>query len=62
MSLDTKQMAALITALIQQNERLIEECERLQWKCDEMLDDFAEESARYREQIVRLQQTQPVFR
>lgn len=62
MSLETKQMTAMITALIQQNERLIEECERLQQKCDEMLDDFAEEAARYRKQIDRLQQTQPVFR
>lgn len=46
MSLDTKQMAALITALIQQNERLIEECERLQQKCDEIFDDFAEQAAK----------------
>jgi len=42
MSLEAK----LIAALIQQNERLIEECERLQRKCDEMLDDFSERAAK----------------
>jgi len=62
MSLETKQMAALITALIQQNERLIEECERLQQKWEDLLDDTAEESARYRKQIDLLQQTQPIPR
>lgn len=46
MSLETKLKAALITALIQQNERLIEECERLQRKCDEMLDDMTERAAK----------------
>jgi uncharacterized NAD(P)/FAD-binding protein YdhS len=62
MSLETKQMAALITALIQQNERLIEECERLQQKWEDLSDDTAEEFARYRKQIDLLQRTQPILR
>lgn len=54
MILETKQMAAMITALIQQNERLIEECERLERKCDEMLDDMTERAAKDAQTIKRL--------
>ena len=54
MSLETKQMAAMITALIQQNERLIEECERLQQKCDEMFDDMTERAAKDHQTIQSL--------
>ena len=59
MSLDTKQMAALITALIQQNERLIEECERLQRRYDEMLDDMTELAAKDKQTIEFLYKTRP---
>lgn len=55
MSLETK----LITALIQQNERLIEECERLQRKCDEMLDDMTERAAKDKQTIEFLYKTRP---
>jgi uncharacterized protein (UPF0335 family) len=59
MSLETKQMAALITALIQQNERLIEECERLQRKWEDLYDDTAEIIGDYRKQIDLLHRTRP---
>ena len=55
MSLETK----LIAALIQQNERLIEECERLQRRYDEMLDDRTERAAKDKKTIEFLYKTRP---
>lgn len=59
---ERKNMAALIATLIQQNERLVEECERLRHQLedlDEMTDDLV---SRLRKRIDDLERTQPVQR
>lgn len=53
-------MVGFISALIQQNERLVEECERLRYQLDALDEMTRDQVSRLRERINDLERTQPV--
>ena len=59
---ERKNMAGFIDVLFQQNERLIEECERLRHQIEDLDEMNRDQVSRLRERINDLVRTQPVRR
>ena len=59
---ERKFMAGFIDVLFQQNERLIEECERLHHQIDALDEMHRDQVSRLCERIKYLERTQPVLR
>ena len=55
-------MVGFISALIQQNERLVEECEYLRHQIEDLDEMHCDQVSRLRERINHLVRTQPVQR
>ena len=59
---ERKFMAGFIDVLFQQNERLIEECERLRYQIEDLDEMHRDQVSRLCERIKYLERTQPVRR
>ena len=59
---ERKNMAGFIDVLFQQNERLIEECERLRYQIEYLDEMHRDQVSRLLERINHLVRTQPVRR
>ena len=62
MMTERKIMAGFIDVLFQQNERLIEECERLRYQIEDLDEMHRDQVSRLCERIKYLERNQPVLR